>query len=112
MYDEIKTKCNNRCKYHEELNSLFLELLFTTSQHLNSRIEIITKRTIRDKILFYFESLSTGSFTKTVKLPYSLTDLADYLSINRSAMMREMKELENCGFISKINRSTYKLLYK
>jgi len=112
MYDDISRKCNARCKYHEELSSHLLEILFTTTQHLNSRIEIITKRTIRDKVLFYLESLSIESFTNVVKLPYSLTDLADYLSINRSAMMRELKELEDCNFIKKISRNTYKLLYK
>ena len=45
------------------------------------------------------------------KLPFSLTDLADYLSVDRSAMMREIKLLKEDGFIEKIgNKIT--LLYK
>ena len=37
----------------------------------------------------------------------TLTDLADYLSIDRSAMMREIKNLKNDGFIEIINKKVY-----
>lgn len=55
--------------------------------------------------------LSTRKLSKTFTLPFSLTDLADFLSIDRSAMMRELKLLREDGFIEKSgNRIT--LLYK
>ena len=55
--------------------------------------------------------LSTRKLNKTFTLPFSLTDLADFLSIDRSAMMRELKLLKEGGFIDKSgNRIT--LLYK
>ena len=68
---------------------------------LNSRIELLTKKNIRDKLLTYFNILSSRSFSKTFSLPFSLTDLADYLSVDRSAMMRELSHLKNEGFIEK-----------
>ena len=46
----------------------------------------------------YFRILSENSFSKTFTLPFSLTDLADYLAVNRSAMQRELKKkLEALG---------------
>ena len=45
--------------------------------------------------------LSTRKLSKTFTLPFSLTDLADFLSIDRSAMMRELKLLKEDGFIDK-----------
>ena len=45
--------------------------------------------------------MSAKNFSKTFTLPFSLTDLADYLSIDRSAMMRELKNLKNEGIIIK-----------
>ena len=39
--------------------------------------------------------------SKSFTLPFSLTDLADYLSIDRSAMMRELAHLKEEGFIQK-----------
>jgi CRP-like cAMP-binding protein len=112
MLDDVIKKCDPKCKFHEELNTTLLNLLFENTTHLNSRIEMISKRTIREKLHFYFETLSTENFSSRVRLPFSLTDLADFLSVNRSAMMRELKALEDDGIIQKIGKNTYKLLYK
>lgn len=68
---------------------------------LNTRIELLTKKNIRDKLLTYFTLLSTRKLSKTFTLPFSLTDLADYLSVDRSAMMRELSHLKEEGFIKK-----------
>ena len=66
------------------------------------RVEFLTKRSTRDKLLGYFTFLSTRTLSKIIKLPLSLTDLADYLSVDRSAMMRELKILKEDGFIKKM----------
>ena len=110
LYEDIKMKCKNNCKYHQILISSLLELVINKSVHQNSRIEILSKRTIREKLLSYFSILATTSSSKTVVLPFSLTNLADYLSVDRSAMMREIKNLITEGFISK-NKNKIKILY-
>ena len=110
LYDDIRVKCKSNCKYHSILVSSLLDLVLNNSIHQNMRIEILSKRTIRDKLLSYFSLLSTKSFSKNIVLPFSLTDLADYLSVDRSAMMREIKSLINEGFISK-NGNKIKILY-
>lgn len=109
-YDDIYKKCNNRCKFHDTLSLYLPKLILNKITDLNLRIELLTKRTIREKILTYFNTLSTVSYSKTFTLPFSLTDLADYLSIDRSAMMREFKYLKEEGFIKK-NRNKITLLY-
>lgn len=111
LYDDIRVKCKSNCKYHSILASNLLELVLKNSMHQNTRIEILSKRTIREKLLTYFSILSSKSFSKNITLPFSLTNLADYLSVDRSAMMREIKSLIDEGFISK-NKNTIKLLYK
>lgn len=68
---------------------------------LNTRIELLTKRSIRDKLIGYFTLISSKNLNKSFTLPFSLTDLADYLSVDRSAMMRELKLLIDEGFIKK-----------
>ena len=78
---------------------------------LNTRVEILTKRSIREKLRGYFNILSTRNLSKTFTLPFSLTDLADYLSVDRSAMMRELKLLKDDGFILKTGNKI-KLIYK
>ena len=68
---------------------------------LNTRIELLTKKNIRDKLLSYFDIISRKRLSKKFTLPFSLTDLADYLSVDRSAMMRELSHLKEEGFIDK-----------
>lgn len=111
IYDNIHTKCHSNCKFHQQLSEYLPELILSKVTDLNMRVELLTKRSTRDKLLGYFSLLSTRNLSKTFSLPFSLTDLADYLSVDRSAMMREMKLLKEDGFISKKgNKIT--LLYK
>lgn len=110
-YNDIHNKCRNNCKFHQELSEDLPELILSKVTDLNMRIELLTKRSIRDKLIGYFSMLSTRNLSKTFSLPFSLTDLADYLSVDRSAMMRELKLLKEEGFIEK-NSHKITLLYK
>lgn len=101
MYENCNQKCKKNCKFHYELISNLPNILLDKIVTLNLRIELLGKRTIRDKLLSYFNILSTHSHSKTFKLPMSLTDLADYLSVDRSAMMREIKTMKNENVILK-----------
>ena len=101
LYDDIHEKCKSNCKYHSTLVSSLLELVLAQAVHQNTRIEILSKRTIRDKLLTYFSILSSKSFNKNITLPISMTSLADYLSVDRSAMTRELKYLVDEGFIER-----------
>lgn len=100
-YDDIKNKCKNNCKFHAILSESLPEIILNKIIDLNTRIELLTKRSIRDKLIEYFNTLSTRNFSKTISLDMSLTNLADYLSVDRSAMMREIKILKEEGFIKK-----------
>lgn len=101
LYQDIHTKCKNNCKFHQTLSEYLPELILKKVTSLNMRVELLTKRTIRDKLIGYFSLLSTRNFSKTFTLPFSLTDLADYLGVDRSAMMRELKLLKEDGFVEK-----------
>ena len=100
-YDEIKSKCKSNCKFHATLLEKMPEIILNKIINLNARIELLTKRSIRDKLVEYFNSMSNKGFTKTISLDLSLTNLADYLSVDRSAMMREIKAMKEEGFIKK-----------
>lgn len=109
-YDIFEKKCKKNCKMHEELLIGLPNLVLTKVSDLNLRIELLSKKTIRDKLISYFRILSEKNFSKTFTLPFSLTDLADYLSVDRSAMMREIKSLKNEGFIKKSDKNKITLL--
>jgi len=102
--------------YHELLNisssnKTALKLLDNLIQILsrklskrNERIELLTKRSIRNKLLAYFELQAKINKNKTFNLHYTYTDLADYLAVDRSALMRELKNLKEDKLISDTNK--------
>lgn len=57
---------------------------------LNSKLEHIGKRSIREKLLSYFSDLAIKAGGPQFEIPFSKTALADYLFIDRSAMSREL----------------------
>lgn len=95
--------------YFQFIKNLF-EILSEIMKEKNERIRIITKKSIRDKLLEYFSILRTKNNSVNIYLPYNYASLADYLGVNRSALMREIKNLKEEGFIES-KGSRIKLLY-
>lgn len=100
-YDFMENKCTHSCSYHKKVTQTLPTILLSQINSLNTRIEILGKRTIREKLLTYFTLISTQTLSRSFTLPFSLTDLADYLSVDRSAMMRELSNLKSDNVIEK-----------
>ena len=75
------------------------------ARELTMHVNILSRRTIRLKLLTYFDTLKHGGTVKTVTLPLSYTALADYICADRSAMMRELKKMRLDGQISVSGRN-------
>ena len=90
---------NNSSKY-DKINYNINRLLINKIYQLHEKIEVLSKRTIRDKLLCYFTNISKKRGRKSFNLPITYMELADYLSVDRSAMMREIKKLKNDKIIT------------
>ena len=64
---------------------------------LNQKIEILSKRTTREKLLSYFD-MQRGT-AKKFTIPYNREELARYLCIDRSAMSNELCKMRDDGLI-------------
>lgn len=85
---------NNGLKYNK-INYNINRLLTSKIYGLYEKLEILSKRTIKEKLLSYFNKISKKRGKKTFNLPITYLELADYLSVDRSAMMREIKKLKD-----------------
>lgn len=109
-YEHITRRCKKSCPYHSKLIDNMIQILADKIVNMNNRIDILTKKTIREKLLEYFKTIEKEKLSKTFKLNLNFTELADYFGVDRSALMREIKNLKNERFIeTKGNRIT--LLY-
>lgn len=98
---DLAENCTENCLYHIEILKNLPDLVFTSIANQNFRMLLLTSKGVRDKLLTYFQILSNESHSKSFELPMSLTDLSDYLMIERTAMMREIKRMKEEKIIKK-----------
>ena len=110
-YSEIRNMADTTDK---SLNIFIKNLLFATNEILESkveRIEVLTQKTIRSKLLEYFNVNSKKNGSRYIYLPFNFSDLATYLAVDRSAMTRELGYLKDEGFIT-VKGKKITLLYR
>lgn len=111
-YNHIISPCYKSCPHHSQLiNNLFI-MAAQKSQELSFHISILNQHTTRNKLMAYlYHARNTCGVTGTqsFELPISLGQLAEYLCVDRSAMMREIRNLKKDGLINS-DRRTFALL--
>ena len=100
-YEHVIRRCDQACHHHSQMVSNLLQLTAIQSRQQNERIYMLSRSSTRKKLMAYLNALSTAKHSKDLKLPMSYTALAQYLSVDRSAMTRELKNLEMEGIIEK-----------
>jgi len=93
-YPHILKRCENACTHHSQLVQNMLRLMSGKAQGLSERVDVLSRRSIREKLLCYFRLMAEKEAGDSFTLPFSLSTLADYIATDRSAMMRELKRLK------------------
>lgn len=110
-YDRLLGLSGKKTLNHEQLIENMLEILMMKINAYSRRIEILNKRSTRDKLLEYFHILEKEQKSNRITIPFTYTLLADYLAVDRSAMMREIKNLKDDGLIEEHNK-TITIIYR
>lgn len=103
----LKT-CPNSCAFHDRLIENLLTILATKNIALTQKIEIVTRRTMREKLLAYLSSEAQKAGASRFTIPYDRQALADYLAVDRSALSRTLGEMQREGLLT-YRRSTFAL---
>ena len=103
-YPHILKRCENACLHHSLLVQNMLRLMSGKAQGLSERVDVLSRRSIREKLLCYFRQLAGKENDESFLLPFSLSTLADYIATDRSAMMRELKRLKDDGVLTSDGR--------
>lgn len=98
-YNKIIAKCQSSCPFHTKLIQNMLRIIANKNLILNQKIEFISKRTTREKLLSYFAVQVAKSKNKSFTIPFSRNELADFLCVDRSAMSRELCKLRDKGVL-------------
>ena len=98
-YQALTKRCENACDHHSRLVENMFTLVADKATTLSERVEVLSRRSIRDKLLCYFAMQSAKGRGAAFTLPFTLSALADYISADRSAMMRELKKMRAEGIV-------------
>lgn len=105
-YDRILNNLKQNSAYYQFIQNL-LKIISNKIHEKNERIEVLTEKTIRNKLLKYFDVIKPNTYSKIIYLPFTYTELAEYLSVDRSALMRELKNLRDEGIIETKDKKIY-----
>ena len=99
-YGHLMKRCEKACAYHSKLVRNMFCLVTEHTRQLSRRVEVLSRRSIREKLQCYFRLCRLEAGKDSFVLPFSLSALADYISTDRSAMMRELKKMREAGLVS------------
>ncbi len=104
---EILKRCEKACKCHSMVVENLLMLMSERSIALSERIEVLSQRTIEEKLISFLQITADNTPSgQTPEIPFSTTVLSDYLCVNRSALQREISRLKKAGIL-KLNKRKF-----
>lgn len=75
------------------------EILACKSTSLITKIQHLTGRTIREKVISYLSYESSVQGKKQIAIPFNRQELADFLATDRSALSKELSSMQADGLI-------------
>lgn len=109
-YEHVIKRCEQACHHHSQMVSNLLQMIALRSRQQTDRIYMLSRSSTRKKLMAYLHSLAAEKNTGKFKLPMSYTALAQYLSVDRSAMMREIRNLTDEGVLWRDGRNVELLM--
>ena len=107
-FQKIIVTCSHVCNFHSKLIENMLKLIAKKTLMLNRKIEILSKRTTREKLLAFFDTQINAA--KKFTIPYNREELAQYICVDRSAMSKELCKMRDDRLI-KFKKNKFEILY-
>lgn len=96
---KILTTCGNSCEFHSKMIRNMVYVLAERNYKLTQKMDHLTQKTTREKLLSYFSEQALECGRSDFDIPLDRQQLADYLSVDRSAMSTELGRMKKDGLI-------------
>ncbi len=106
-YAKVINVCSNSCTFHSKLISNLISIIANKNLLLNQKIDILSKRSIREKTLHFLKLYAKGENKLTINL--NREQLANYLCVDRSALSAELSRMQKDKIIS-FKKNQFELL--
>lgn len=91
--------CARSCEFHHRLIENMVRLMGDKNVKLMQKIEIVSQKTIRGKLMVYLKNQAEQQGSKDFRVPMGRMELAEYLCADRSALSRELSYMKRDGLL-------------
>ena len=105
----IVTTCPSACRFHSLVVQNMFFAISEKNRRLVGKLGHMSRRTTREKLISYLSEESHQQRSSSFTIPFTRQQLADYLSVDRSAMSSELCRMRDDGLIE-FERNRFKLL--
>lgn len=98
-FDRVMHSCTMACVFHHRLIENMVHIIANKNRELMRKVEVVSKRTIREKLLTYLSIQSQVQESRYFEIPLGRVELAEYLCVDRSALTRELVKMKDDGLI-------------
>ncbi|MDD2958551.1 MAG: Crp/Fnr family transcriptional regulator [Lachnospiraceae bacterium] len=95
----VLTTCSSSCEFHTRLIRNLMSVLAGKNLKMNEKLTHMAQRTTREKLLSYLSSQAVRKGSSSFDIPFNRQQLADYLSVDRSAMSNELGKMQAEGLL-------------
>lgn len=107
--ERVLSVCSSACRFHSlTVQNLFFAISEKNRQ-LVRKLGFMSERTIREKLISYLSEQSERQGSDSFTIPFNRQQLADFLSVDRSALSAELSKMRSEGLIE-YKRSEFRLL--
>ena len=107
--DHILYTCEKHCMHHQKLIYNLMKDLAKKSVTFHQKMEIISKRTTREKLLAYLDARAREAGGHRFEIPFDRQELADYLEVDRSGLSAQIGQLKREGVL-RCEKNRFELL--
>lgn len=109
--NEIFKTCEKSCNFHDQLILNLIRIASFKNLNLSRKILHTGPKTIRGKLLSFFSEWMKKENSLSFSIPYNRQQLADYLSVDRSAMSNELSKMQKEGILE-FKKNKFKIIDK
>ncbi|MGN0637731.1 MAG: Crp/Fnr family transcriptional regulator [Huintestinicola sp.] len=106
---KIITVCPNACKFHSAAVRNLFFAISEKNRKLVRKLGYMSKRTTREKLMAYLSEEANRRGSSSFSIPFNRQQLADFLSVDRSAMSNELCRMRDEGLLE-FEKNRFKLL--
>ena len=101
--------CPSACRFHSKVIQNLFFAISEKNRKLVQKLGHMSKRTTREKLISYLSEEAERQNSAGFVIPFNRQQLADFLSVDRSAMSAELCKMRDQGLIE-FNKNKFKLL--